>query len=259
MKTITRGYGNGPVISRRMLLGFTCAGAVTAGLAPLLSSCAAPAEAAVANPATWDWLWALAEDIAAQVIAKTLEDSFAGIFRHWRSPTAWQVGNQQRYPWYASEIYGVFGPSAVLVRLSHSRHGNPLTDGLLVSTQHGKTAIILPPWAWQGLAMFVASELHGKTGSDLAEGRQVCGLTLIPSKPRVRSRRSPLNTVGYVTYKTTTGWVEISRQSGLSGSTVEVLANGLDSQSGTQTSRTFKLPTTVNELNAQHRPEFKRN
>jgi hypothetical protein len=249
MKIITGESGNGPVISRRRLLGLTCAGALTAGLAPMLSSCAtAPvAEAAVANPATWEWLASLAEDVAASVIAKTLEDTFAGIFRHWRRPTEWHVDQQPQYPRYSWYIYGVTAVPAVLVGLSFTKHGNPLTDGLLVSMENGETEIILPGWAWQGLSMFVASELHGKMGNDLAEGRQLCGLTLIPCRPRVKSGHSPLNTVGFVTYETTTGWVEISRQSDSSGSTVEVLATGLHSQSGARTSRIFKLPTTINE------------
>jgi hypothetical protein len=95
--------------------------------------------------------------------------------------------------------------------------------------------------------MFIDEELHGKHGDDLAEGQQLCGLTLIPSEPRLISGSSPLGTVGYVTYKTATGWVEISRQSSAPRSTVEVLATNLHSQNSAQTSKAYNLPTTVND------------
>jgi hypothetical protein len=236
------------VISRRRL-GLTCAGVLTAGLVPVLSSCAAaePAVETAANPATWEWFTTLAQDVAASLIANEIDDVFKGIFRGWGERTDNHFNNQQRYRWYWYGIYGVETAPAVMVGLSKSKQGDPLTDGLLVCMQEGKTAIVLPGWAWQGLSMFVAGELQGKTGNDLAEGRQLCALTLIPCMPRVKSGSSPLRTVGYITYETTTGWVEISRQSTSSGSTVEVLATGLASQGSTRTSKVFNLPTTISE------------
>jgi hypothetical protein len=249
VEIIHRGSPSDRVINRRNGLRLAGAAALTAGLAPVLSSCAAAAPAAefvAENPATWEWLTTLANSVAASVIADTIENTFKGIFQSWRGGTAIQASKvSNTYPWYRGGIRGVTTAPAVLIGLSESKDGDPLTDGLLVTMQSGTTAVVLPGWSWQGLSMFIGAELHGKMGNDLAEGRQLCSLTLIPSKPRLVSGNSPLNTVGYVTYKTTTGWVEISRQTDAGNSTVEVLATNLYSQNGTQTSRTFRLPTKV--------------
>lgn len=250
MKNFNDMAASSSAINRRSMLKLTGAGVIAAGLTPVLSACAAAPVAAylAANPATWEWLTTLANSVAASVIANTLENTFSGIFKSWRGGTNSQASDfSQKYPWYSDGICGVTAAPAVLVGMRKVEDGNPLTDGLLVAMHGGKKSVLLPNWAWQGLSMFIDVELHGKEDDDLAEGRQLCGLTLIPSEPRLTSGRSPLNTVGYVTYKTATGWVEISRQSSAAGSTVEVLATNLHNQNGAQTSKTFSLPTTINE------------
>jgi hypothetical protein len=116
-------------------------------------------------------------------------------------------------------------------------------DHMVACVDYGESAIVFKAWAWQSLAMFVHDLTHGKSGETLVQARDLCVLTLIPSGVRPSYGRSPEGTVGWMTYESRNGIVEIAeiRRSGTSRIGV-VTAYGMRDDNGQPTTRSFQLP-----------------
>jgi len=236
-------------IARRRFLQVSAASALAFGTSGVVTSCAGVAAVAF-NPAMVDWLAQLGLSIGAAEIEKLVDLSVRAGWHAWTQHVE-RVRYQQAAgsnSWYSDLSLLHPLPPVVMFSLSKSKAGDPMTDRLVSCVDTGKRAVVFDAWAWQSLFMFINSLTAEKTGSDLARYRQLCVLTLIPSGTRPSSGRSPAGTVGWMTYESRNGAVEIARVRDPDGATRGIVtAYGIPKADGSPTEVTFTLPTEASE------------
>lgn len=135
-------------------------------------------------------------------------------------------------------------PPVVMVQVSQTRAGDPTTDLLVAFVNTGYQYVVLKPWAWQTLLMFVHNLTSNQSGAGLDIAKAGCALSLLPSGVRPVSGQSPEGTVDWVTYKSRNGTVEISRVQGSNTSTTGVItASAIQDGNGQPLVMSFGLPT----------------
>jgi hypothetical protein len=132
-----------------------------------------------------------------------------------------------------------------MVGASKTPGGDPWTDRLIACVDNGEAAVVFEPWAWQTLSMFVHHLTDGKTDDDLAQAQALCALTLIPSGVNPDSGQSPARTVGWLTYKSHNGTVEISWAEGSDDSKNGIIsASAIRDAHGDPLTKSFLLPVS---------------
>jgi hypothetical protein len=238
-----------PMVGRRNFLKNIGVAGIALGAGTTLVSCAAApiAAAAVFNPATEDWLAQLALAVGATEVENVIQDGLKYAWKIWR-PGVRRAAKAQPRPYYYSYRSGWVHPipPVVLVGITKTRHENltdPMTDHLLACVEGGYSYVEFQPWAWQTLSMFVHSLTRGKQGSDLAQAKELCALTLMPSGVRPDFGQSPEGSVGWLTYKSRNGHVEIAwsprSQNTWNGT---ITASAIPDAQGNPTTMTFPLP-----------------
>jgi hypothetical protein len=135
-------------------------------------------------------------------------------------------------------------PPVILSQVSLTRDGDPATDHLVAFVNKGRQYVMLKPWAWQTLLLFVNSVTTGQSGANLDIAKAGCALSLLPSGVRPVSGGSPEGTVDWVTYKTKNGTVEISKvQSSNSTTTGVITASPIQDDNGQPLVMSFGLPS----------------
>jgi hypothetical protein len=134
-------------------------------------------------------------------------------------------------------------PPVILVQISKKRDGDPAADLLVAFVNTGRQYVVLKPWAWQTLLMFVHSLTSGQSGAGLDIAKAGCALSLMPSGVRPVSGHSPEGTVDWVSYKSRNGVVEISRVQGTNSSVTGVItATAISDADGQPLRMSFGLP-----------------
>jgi hypothetical protein len=242
-----------PRISRRGFIRDATVAGIALGAGASLASCAAaPAVVeAVFNPATVDWLSQLALAVGATEVEKVLEDGLKYAWEKWRPGVRKAVASQPRpddYYYQNAWVHPI--PPVVLIGMTKGRHSSavtdPMTDHLLACVEGGRSYVEFQPWAWQTLSMLVHQLTQGKSGSNLEQTKQLCVLTLVPSGTRPSVGESPEGTVGWLTYKSRNGHVEIawSRRSQNTWNGT-ITASAIPDAQGNPLSMTFPLPTNA--------------
>jgi len=228
-------------ISRRTFLAASGTCAVGIGLGT--AGCAS-APAAVFNPAVDGWLAQIGIAVGATVISNLVSDGLKDAWRLWRPGVNKTIGKQASgsYGWHSASGWLHPVPPVAAFSTSTGRYANPMTDRLVACVDNGASAVVFQAWAWQSLFIFIHELTNGKAGDQLAQARDLCVLTLIPSGTRPDYGQSPRGTVGWMTYKSRNGAVEIARVSTSDGSNGIVTAYGMLDAGGKPTSRTFRLP-----------------
>ena len=229
--------GNSAPSRRTILKAAGIGGLAITGMG--VTACAA----AVFNPAVDSWLADLASAIGASVISDIastgLKDAWAG----WQGGVKRHVDDQSYY-WYL-DGYVHPRPPVALVGLTKSKTiDDPTTDRLMACVNGGQASILFKPWAWQTLASYVNDQTVGKSGDDLANAQNLCVLGVIPSDTRPKTGSSPENTVGWMTYATRLGWVEIAyaQQSDSSWNGI-LTASGIVDVNGNPVTKSYPLPS----------------
>jgi hypothetical protein len=245
-------HGLGAVGNRRQFLRISGTSVLTLGTVAGLASCRAPwqktaVEAATAAGAALpdNWLAELAIAVGAAEVTNILN---GGLQRAWH---AWEpsVGATMRsiqadglfIPGGVGWIHPI--PPTVLVRASTKKGRNPKSDHLVAFVETGQAHIMFRPWAWQTLWMYIYYLTNGQTGANLDVAKAVCALTLLPSGTRPKTGKSPEGTVGWMTYKSRNGTVEITRVRGPEGSVSGVItASAIPGADGKPSTQSFTLP-----------------
>lgn len=265
----TRAGGPARSYSRRQVLKSSAVtGALAAGLVGGLSSCTPPWDSKF-SPKIPDWLQQISIAVGAGVITEILT---RGLKRAW---PAWEpeIGGSLEEILAGAAIaadsavsgdghlsgglistmaarrfipggigWGHPVPPVIMVQVSQTPHGDPATDLLVTFVNTGSQRIVLKPWAWQTLLMFVHNLTDGQSGASLDIARAGCALSLLPSAVRPSSGHSPEGTVDWVTYHSRNGWVEISRQAS-DTSTGVITASAIQDSRGKLLSMRFSLPS----------------
>jgi hypothetical protein len=135
-------------------------------------------------------------------------------------------------------------PPVVLLQLSRTPDGDPSTDLLVAFVSTGREYVVLQPWAWQTLLMFVNSLTSGQSGANLDIAKAGCALSLMPSGVKPVTGRSPEQSVEFVTYQSRNGTVEISRVQGSTSSATGVItASAIQDSDGAPLRMSFGLPS----------------
>lgn len=241
-------------MERRDFVRLSAGSAAALALGASLGGCAAAggaaAEAVVFNPAVDSWLADLANSIAATELTNFLNNGIDKLAKYWQN---WFNGvnrstNNYGEVWY--DCYGHSIPPVVLVqvtkkRMPNSYDGDPMLDGMLACVDYGHAAVYFEPWAWQALSIYVHEMTNGLTGQNLANAQAVCVNGLIPSGTRPQTGQSPENVVGWMTYDTRSGPVEMGKLQGPNGSYMAtVKATGIWDINQQPIERQFALPTT---------------
>jgi len=247
--TSVSGESSSSSIERRRFLQISGASALALGTAGLVTSCATAAAVAF-NPALTDWLAQLGLAIGAAEIEKLIDLSVRAGWHAWTRHVGDVVYQQTAgsHSWYSyvSLLHPL--PPVVMFSTSKSRAGDPMTDRLVSCVDTGEHVVVFESWAWQSLFMFINSMTAQRTGSDLARYRQLCVLTLIPSGTRPSSGSSPAGTVGWMTYESRNGAVEVARVRDPDGSERGIItAYGIPKADGSPTEASFTLPTHASE------------
>ncbi len=237
-------------VSRRGFMRVAGAAGVAIGAAGCLSACeaAAPAAEIIFNPATENWLGQLALAVGATEIENAIEDGLKAAWKAW-GPGVRHAVNSQAAPyryWYRDGwVHPV--PPVVLVGVSRTRNENrrvdPMTDHMIACVNTGYSSVVFEPWAWQTLSMFVHYLTHGKSGAELTQTKELCALTLMPSGTRPKSGQSPGGSVGWLTYQSRNGHVEIAWSPGDNGSWNGIItASAIPDANGNPITKAFRLP-----------------
>jgi hypothetical protein len=209
-----------------------------------LASCGAGVAAEVAfNPAVDEWFANLGNAVAATQVSNAIDNALKGIWQHWNSGITKIFDNapDDYYWWDEGWVHRV--PPVVMVQTSLGKTSDPMTDRLLAFVNSGNEVVAFDAWAWQALSMFVHDLTVNKSGDDLAGFQALCVISLIPSAT-ASAGHSPEGSVGWMTYQTHNGTVEIAKFQQGDGSTVASLtAYGIPDSSGNPIRKTFTLPT----------------
>lgn len=256
---------------RRFLKSSAASGAVAVGLAVSLSSCTLPWEHEF-SPLIPNWLQQLALGVSATEIAGIINGGLRRLWPAWEPGVDDALGEILTAEVLADSITGTSSgrvesssistlavrrfipgevgwgqpiPPVIMVQVSQTRNGDPTTDLLVAFVNTGYHYVVLQPWAWQTLLMFVNSLTSGQSGAGLDIARAGCALSLLPSGLRPISGQSPEGTVDWVTYQSRNGTVEISRVEGSNSSTTGVITASAiqDSTTGQPLRMSFTLPT----------------
>jgi len=197
----------------------------------------------VFNPAVDGWLADLASAVGASVISDIATTGLKGAWASWQTGVSTQVGNQS-YSWY-TDGYVHPRPPVALVGLTKSQTvDDPTTDRLLACVDGGRSSVLFEPWAWQTLSSYVNDQTNGKSGDDLANAQNLCVLGVIPSGTRPKTGSSPEHTVGWMTYATRLGWVEIAyAQQSDSSWNGTLTASGIVDVNGNPVTKSYPLPS----------------
>ena len=230
----------GLVVNRRRFIRTVGAGCLALATAGSITSC----EAAF-NPAVADWLAQIAVAVGAVEVENVIQGGLKRAWEAWRSGVDHSAKSQApSYPYCGRVGWCHPVPPVVMVRVSKASVADPWTDRLVACVDRGAAAVVFKPWALQTLSMFVHSITDGKTGDDLAQAQALCVLTLIPSGVRPNSGQSPGGTVGWMTYGSRNGTVEISWAEGSDGSLNGIItASAIRDSQGNPITKTFPLPT----------------
>lgn len=239
-------------ISRRQLIRYAGnGGAVVSGAAlPGVTGCAAAAAAGF-NPAIDTWLAGIASSIAATLITDGVQKGLSGAFKSSTTPVQNQVNSATSRSTGYSAVYDDTwahpGPPVVLVGIVKKVGiGDPMTDRLVACVDGGKQVVEFETWAWQGLYLYIDSLTYGKQGADLTRMQELCILSLIPSGVKPNAGRSPQGTVGWMTYRTRNGTVEIAYVKESDGTrSAFVTAEGIPNELGKPTETKFSLPSAA--------------
>lgn len=235
-------------LSRRRLLGASGTAALglgTGGLASCSKAAKAAETAAAFNPAIreYGWLDKIATDVAATAVENVITGGLKDIWHAWTGPVKKKVSEQVAYPWLTDSAWVHTVPPVVLVGMSKSNKSDPMSDALLACVNTGKDAVLLEPWAWQAVSMFINELTTNKTGADLAGFQALCVLSLIPSAPP-QQENNPKLRVGWMTYQTRNGTVEIDKVVEPDGSTSAIItAHGIPDADHKPSAKKYQLPT----------------
>jgi hypothetical protein len=209
-----------------------------------LASCGAGAVAEIAfNPAVDEWFADLGNAVAATQLSDVIDNTLKGIWQHWNSGITNTFNNASAdYNWWKEGwVHRV--PPVVMVQTSRGKTSDPMTDRLLAFVNSGTDVVAFDTWAWQALSMFVHELTVNKSGDDLAGFQALCVISLVPSATATAGH-SPEGSVGWMTYQTHNGTVEIAKFQQGDGSTVASLtAYGIPDSAGNPLRKTFTLPT----------------
>lgn len=230
-------------IDRRQFLTATGAGIA---MATGVGSCAAtPVVATAFNPAVQGWLGSLATMIAADVIGDIINDRIDGRWKSWTKATS-QAVSEEDFEWHGTVSHGHPVPPTILIRTSKAKKGDPMTDRLLACVDKGRASVVFEAWAWQALSMFVQQLLRGKEGADRAGFQSLAVLSLIPSGTKPSTGNSPRGSVGWMTYETRNGSVEIAKVKKSGGSHIAIItAEGIPDKNHNPTVKEFTLPAVA--------------
>jgi hypothetical protein len=262
----------GLACSRRQFLKTSAtSGVVALGVTAGLSSCTPPWQHNF-SPLIPNWLQQLAVSVGAAQITRILNgglrrfwpawepevdvaveeilvaeifvaDAYSGISGGRLSPRSFSTQAKHRF------VPGGVGwghpvPPVVMVQISQTRAGDPATDHLVAFVNTGRQHVVLKPWAWQTLLMFVHELTSGQSGAGLDVAKAGCALSLLPSGVRPITGQSPEGSVDWVTYKSRNGTVEISRvQESNSSATGVITASAIQDTTGQPLRMSFNLPT----------------
>jgi hypothetical protein len=228
----------GLVIDRRRFMKTAGAGFLALATAGSITSCAA----AAFSPAVTGWLNQLALAVGAAEIEKVIEGGLARAWHAWQAGVKKSVASQPSPYIHCNPTGWVHPvPPVVLVGVSKGAQADPMTDRLIACVHDGRRAVVFEPWAWQTLFMFVHSLTDGKSGDDLAQTRELCALTVLPSGVRPHSGQSTAGTVGWLTYQSRNGYVEIARAPGSDNSwNGSITVSAMPDAYGNPTSRVFR-------------------
>ena len=121
-----------------------------------------------------------------------------------------------------------------------------MTDRMVACVETGKKAVVFEAWAWQGLYMYVDNLIEGKSGADLTRLQTLCALSLLPSGTEPNSGTSPNKTVGWMTYLTHNGSVEIAYVAEPDGTrSALITAEGIPDENNRPTIKKFTLPAAA--------------
>lgn len=203
------------------------------------------------NPATLDWLSQIGTAIGATEIENIVEGGLKAAWQKW-GPGVKNTVDAQPSPYYYYWPNGWVHPRppVALVGVTKTQDDNaavdPYTDRLLACVENGRKAVVFEAWAWQTLSSFVTSFTSGLTGDDLANAQDLCVSGVIPCATRQQTQtgQSPEGTVGWMTYNTRLGYVEISwaiqSDSTYNGT---LTATGILDANGNPTVSSFPLPS----------------
>jgi hypothetical protein len=234
-------------IPRRLLLKATGASAIalSAGASSAACAAAAPVVPAVFNPAVDSWLADLGTQVAASLVTDAVKSGASKLWPSWRDAIKKRVTESTTgtWRWYGNNFWQHSGPPTVLFGVSTTDQWDPMTDGLVACVEGGKSAVVFQPWAWQALSMFVHQLTDKRTGDDLAAYQSLAVVSLIPSGQRPESGHSRNNSVGWMSYETRNGYVEIARLAEPDGSTTAtVTASGIPDGKQLPRKLKFTLP-----------------
>lgn len=217
------------------------------GVAATAIGCAAAPEvgAALFNPAVDDWITQLGVAVGATVVSDFIEGGLKDAWRGWNPGVRKIINTHLRgpYRWYGSAAWVHSVPPVVAVQASTGKYSDPMTDQMIACVDYGEAAVVFETWAWQSISTFVHEQTHGQTGDQLAQARDLCVLTLIPSGTKPHYGRTPEGTAGWMTYESRNGAVEIVHILSNGRSRSVVTAYGMLDADGKATSRSFVLPS----------------
>jgi hypothetical protein len=239
--------GAGRLLNRRSILKSAGLGCLMLGSAGLITSC----EAAAFSPAILDWLSQLGTSIAATEIENIAEGGLKAAWQKWGPGVEAAIANQPSSYGYDYPNGWVHPkPPVALVGVSRTKSYDagvdPYTDRLLACVEGGRKVVVFEAWAWQTLSSFVNSFTNGLTGDDLAHAQDLCVSGVIPCATRQKTQtgESPEGTVGWMTYNTLLGYVEISwaiqSDNTYNGT---LTATGILDANGNPTVKSFPLPS----------------
>lgn len=242
--------------SRRRFVTATSASTLAVVGSTALTSCtaaAAPAvEDAAFNPAAYSWLKQIASTVGATVIedalTKGLKDVEDFAFSGWNTKIKNTVSNSAStapFTYIYNDYWAHRVPPVVLVGITQ-KVSDPLTDKMLACVNSGQDSVLFEAWAWQALSMLTNDLTANKTGADLTGFQALCLISLIPCGTAPKTGSSPEGLVGWMTYETRNGTVEISRHKEPDGTyRATIQADGIPDAAGNATVKDYPLPTAV--------------
>ncbi|RRD47562.1 hypothetical protein [Tessaracoccus sp. OH4464_COT-324] len=205
-----------PYFDRRNLIRATAAALIAPGLAGCQLG------AVISNPAVTEWLKGFASDLLAEAaldlltdVSAVLRDGFHKAYQEWlpgdtASLTELDFGkvycDQERTVLFA----GVSDQRENQQRGTNRGASDPRTDWCFIVFAQGEQSLKLPPWAWQGLHMFIQEMSTSAEAESGNRVRKLLAATLTPTALETNQVTSCAEAVEAVSYQGGYGPVDVA-------------------------------------------------